>query len=113
MTDATPASFASHVRDRFLEHEIASQLVGETPLGRSVDLLLGGGRCHFLPKAGKYVDWGCRDDDKDLLELAESNGVNVVLTKSALDVVPPGTLPLLGLFATGVRSLFPTGVAVD
>lgn len=108
VTDATPASFASHVRDRFLEHEIALQLVGETALGRSVDLLLGGGRCHFLPNDGEYGECGCRDDDKDLLELAKNNGVTVVLTKSGLETVPIDTLPLLGLFAAGVPFYLPT-----
>ncbi|KAI7570447.1 alkaline phosphatase, partial [Hortaea werneckii] len=47
LTDATPAVFASHVRRREMEDEIAAQMVGvDHPLGRMVDLMFGGGRCH-------------------------------------------------------------------
>jgi alkaline phosphatase len=65
ITDATPACFASHVNYRMEQDLIAQQEVGEHPLGRGkhrylrscskansilvVDLMLGGGRCHFLP----------------------------------------------------------------
>lgn len=47
---ATPAGFASHVIHRDFESSIASQLVGKThPLGQTVDILMGGGLCFFLP----------------------------------------------------------------
>jgi alkaline phosphatase len=49
ITDATPACFASHVNMRQYEDRIAEQEIGEHPLGRVVDLIFGGGRCHFLP----------------------------------------------------------------
>lgn len=42
VTDATPACFASHVDNRFKENTIAEQLVGDTPLNRTVDLIFGG-----------------------------------------------------------------------
>lgn len=42
VTDATPACFASHVIDRGYENSIAEQLIGNSPLNRSVDLLFGG-----------------------------------------------------------------------
>ena len=42
ITDATPASFASHVVDRNYENTIAEHLIGNGLLNRSVDLLFGG-----------------------------------------------------------------------
>ena len=42
ITDATPASFASHVIDRGYENAIAEQLIGNGPLNMTVDLLFGG-----------------------------------------------------------------------
>ncbi|KAI5277887.1 vacuolar alkaline phosphatase [Ascosphaera acerosa] len=60
LTDATPACFAAHARHRTYEDLIAAQmagLAGAHPLGRVVDLLLGGGRCHFLPNT---TDGSCR-----------------------------------------------------
>ena len=47
ITDATPAAFSSHVDYRFQEDLIAQHQLGEYPFGRAVDLILGGGRCHF------------------------------------------------------------------
>ena len=46
ITHATPASFGSHIRDRNDEAGIAPQLIGG-----QVDLLFGGGRKFFLPRA--------------------------------------------------------------
>ena len=48
MTDATPATFASHIYDRNEEDKIALQLNGNQPLGRVVDLMFGGGLVYFL-----------------------------------------------------------------
>lgn len=48
LTDATPASFASHIYDRDQEHKIALQLNGNQPLGRVVDLMFGGGLVYFM-----------------------------------------------------------------
>ena len=42
ITDATPACFASHVVDRGYENTIAEQLIGNSPLNRTVDLMFGG-----------------------------------------------------------------------
>lgn len=41
ITDATPAAFSSHVDQRFQEDMIAEQQLGEYPLGRMVDLIIG------------------------------------------------------------------------
>lgn len=101
ITDATPACFASHVRRREMEDAIADQLIGNGPLGRTVDLILGGGRCHFLPNT---VEGGCRADDSDLIKQAEKKGWNYIFDRHDFDGLKNGSaveLPLLGLFAPG------------
>lgn len=99
ITDATPACFAAHVNRRDEEDRIAEQEVGDYPLGRVVDLILGGGRCHFLPNT---TEGSCRKDDKDIVELAKTNGFNYVDDRKGFDSLNFGSaakLPLLGLFA--------------
>lgn len=100
ITDATPACFASHVRVREMEDSIASQEVGEHPLGRVVDLMLGGGRCHFLPNTNSG---SCRGDDRDITKLAqEEYGWGYINDREGFDSLSLGenvTLPLMGLFA--------------
>jgi alkaline phosphatase len=100
ITDATPACFASHVKMRMEEDLIAQQEVGEHPLGRVVDLMLGGGRCHFLPNS---TEGSCRDDDRDITKLAEEKyGWKYIDNRKAFDDLKLGSavkLPLLGLFA--------------
>lgn len=99
ITDATPACFAAHVNLRGEEDRIAEQLAGDHPLGRVVDLILGGGRCHFLPNG---TQGSCRDDDKDIVELAKKNGFNYLDSRQDFDGLKLGSsvkLPLLGLVA--------------
>ena len=99
ITDATPACFAAHVNQRAEEDRIAEQEVGDYPLGRVVDLMLGGGRCHFLPNT---TEGSCRGDDKDVVKLAKSNGFSYVDDREGFDGLNFGSsvdLPLLGLFA--------------
>lgn len=100
ITDATPACFASHVLLRGMQDEIALQEIGHGPLGRSVDLMLGGGRCHFLPKSASE---SCREDNVDVVGMAqEKYGWNYVDTRKGFDSLNGGDnaqLPLLGLFA--------------
>ncbi|GAB7349111.1 hypothetical protein MBLNU459_g8059t1 [Dothideomycetes sp. NU459] len=101
ITDATPACFASHVRKREMEDSIAEQLIGGGPLGRSVDLILGGGRCHFLSNS---TEGSCRQDDVDVLHKADKKGWNYISTRDDFDGLKLGSsvkLPLLGLFAPG------------
>lgn len=101
ITDATPAVFASHVNMRSEEDTIAEQLLGANPLGRSVDLMLGAGRCHFLPQG---APGSCRKDDKDLVQTARDTGFTYIDNKDAFNLLDRGynvTLPLLGLFAEG------------
>ncbi|TFK60646.1 alkaline phosphatase-like protein [Pluteus cervinus] len=76
ITHATPAGFASHVIHRDFESSIASQLVGKThPLGQTVDILMGGGLCFFLPIGS---EGSCRTDDTDLITWARGNGFEVL-----------------------------------
>lgn len=99
ITDATPACFASHVHQRSEEDRIAEQMVGDYPLGRVVDLMFGGGRCHFLPNS---ADRSCRGDNKDVVELARKNGFNYIDNRKAFDDLKGGSglrFPMLGLFA--------------
>ena len=100
ITDATPATFASHVKIREEEDAIARQLVGDThPLGHVVDLLFGGGRCHFLPND---TDGSCREDGVDVVKIAQDRGYSYVSTRKEFDSLEHGNsvkLPMLGLFA--------------
>ena len=99
ITDATPACFAAHVNMRDEEDRVAEQEIGEQPLGRVVDLILGGGRCHFLPNS---TDGSCRRDDKDVVAMAKTNGFSYLNDRKGFDSLELGStvqLPLLGLFA--------------
>ncbi|MCJ1272886.1 hypothetical protein MMC21_000675 [Puttea exsequens] len=100
LTDATPACFAAHVNRRDEEDTIAEQMVGiGHPLGRMVDLLMGGGRCHFLSNS---TVGSCRGDEKDVRTMAEDDGWSYVSDRKAFDGLKLGSaveLPLLGLFA--------------
>jgi len=99
ITDATPACFAAHVNMRSEEDRIAEQLLGEYPLGQVVDLILGGGRCHFLPNT---TEGSCRADDKDMIALAKNKGHQYIEDRKSFDGLKGGRaveLPLLGLIA--------------
>jgi alkaline phosphatase len=100
VTDATPASFAAHMSDSAHENEIALQLIGDTPLGRTVDLLFGGGLCHFLPE----VRGSCRTDGIDVIALAKSRGIDV-LDRWDFDRHCSDRLPVMGLFNIHVQPL--------
>ena len=84
-----------------MEDEIALQMIGETqPLGsgRMVDLMMGGGRCRFLPRSS---DGGCRGDEVDVTQLAEERGWRYVSSREEFDALDEieEPLPLLALFA--------------
>jgi alkaline phosphatase len=90
VTHATPAAFAAHVRHRDREDEIAEQL-----LAKRIDVILGGGARHFLPREEKLG----RKDGRDLLHAARGAGVVVVRDRAELFAAPPAAARLLGLFA--------------
>ncbi|KAM0431066.1 hypothetical protein ACHAPT_005704 [Fusarium lateritium] len=98
--DATPACFNSHVRIREMEDEIALQQIGEGALGRTVDLMLGGGRCNYLAKG---TEGSCRADDTDVIKIAtEKHNWTYTDNRSGFDALKGGEnvqLPFLGLFA--------------
>ncbi|KAK6458513.1 vacuolar alkaline phosphatase [Scheffersomyces xylosifermentans] len=100
VTDATPAVWAAHAKDRAYEDTIAEQLLGEHPLGRVPDLILGGGRTYFYPDT---EEGGSRSDDRNLIEEVQANGTwTYAGNREEFDQLQLGenvTLPLLGLFA--------------
>jgi alkaline phosphatase len=103
ITHATPASFSAHVVDRDMEDQIASQQIGDNPLGRTVDLLLGGGICHFLPNT---IDTSCRSDDVDIWNVSTKKygWTTVIQDRQEFDKLSTAAdvLPLIGLFTADV-----------
>ncbi|RMZ77176.1 hypothetical protein DV737_g4482, partial [Chaetothyriales sp. CBS 132003] len=99
ITDATPACFAAHANRRSYEDLIATHLLGDYPLGRMVDLIIGGGRCHFLPNT---TSGSCRADDRDLVSFAKDNGYAYIDNRKDFDNLKAKgnvQLPLLALVA--------------
>jgi alkaline phosphatase len=90
VTDATPAAFVAEVASRKSEQQIAEQLLAE-----KVDVVLGGGRGWFVPKAAG----GRRTDDRDLLAEARGAGAGVATDLAGLASLQ--RTPALGLFAEG------------
>jgi alkaline phosphatase len=66
-----------------------------------VDLMLGGGRCHFLPNT---TDGSCRADSRNLVAEAQSKfGFSYIDDRKSFDALQKGVnvkLPLLGLLAS-------------
>lgn len=91
ITHATPAVYASHVRNRDNEAAIASQY-----LDSGVDVLLGGGKQFFVTKDEKG-----KRTDKNLLGDFKAKGYQVVESANNLKAVPAkeGT-KVLGLFGS-------------
>ena len=88
ITDATPAAFAAHVKDRRDEHMIAEQLVKS-----DVNILFGGGRAFFLSETEKGSK---RKDSRNLVEEARKKGYKVVET--ADEMKKATGKKMLGLF---------------
>ncbi|KAG8723823.1 hypothetical protein FRC12_024423, partial [Ceratobasidium sp. 428] len=100
VTDATPASFASHIWDRNQEDKIAVQLIGDRPMGRVVDLLFGGGLVYFQPNTTRG---SARSDSRDLIGESQVAGVHTLASRADFDALEGGTkatLPMLGLFSS-------------
>ncbi|KAI7862119.1 alkaline-phosphatase-like protein [Spinellus fusiger] len=99
ITHATPASFSAHVPGRESENNIALQQIGYNPLGRTVDLMLGGGACEFT---SNLTENSCRLDTRDVFnEAKDVFGWTVQKTRAEFDTLTPEstTLPLMGLYA--------------
>jgi len=97
ITHATPASFASHVKSRKGETEIAEQL-----LENKVNVLLGGGKQFFLPQS---VTGSKRKDDRDLL--AEARSAGYLLAETGDDLDKANGAYVLGLFQMKELTTFP------
>ena len=102
ITHATPAATYAHLCHRDGENAIAAQLVpggaGYNPkLGSDgIDVLLGGGWQHFLPKGA--AEGSVRSDGRNLVDELKAGGYRHVTTAAALNAVPATTSKLLGLF---------------
>jgi alkaline phosphatase len=93
----------AHVANRNSYAKIAEHEIGYGhPLGPSVDILMGGGRCYFKPKSDPT---SCRSDEIDLLKFATDNGYHIMQNRSAFDAIEKGMgsvrLPYMGLFNDG------------
>ncbi|MFD7521197.1 alkaline phosphatase [Paenibacillus chitinolyticus] len=89
ITHATPAVYASHVRNRDNESAIASQYLNDG----NVDVLFGGGKQFFLSKEEKG-----KRADKTIIPDFEKEGYKVVYDKQGLASLDGKTGKALGLF---------------
>ncbi|CAO3609314.1 unnamed protein product [Mucor hiemalis] len=98
ITHATPAAFSAHINWRDWENQIAEHQLGYTPLGRTLDLMFGGGLCEFQSNT---TEGSCRQDDKDLIKEGKNDfGWELVTTRKEFDNLDENTkVPLMGLFA--------------
>lgn len=71
-------------------------------MGPTVDIIMGGGRCHFTPQATKD---SCREDDIDLLSYAKGQGYSVFQDRKSFE--KKQKLPYVGLFTEGKRIFTP------
>lgn len=101
ITHATPAATYAHVCHRDGENTIAAQMTPggagyNTALGDGIDVILGGGRRHFLPKGASGSK---RSDVRDLLSEMKAGGYTYVSNRSEFNAAAPGAgQRLLGLF---------------
>lgn len=106
ITHATPATTYAHVCNRNGENTIATQMVpnGEgfnTALGDGIDVVLGGGKRHFLPST---ESGGRRTDSRNLVTEMETAGYDYVTNTAELLAAPDTTEKLLGLFTSSDMS---------
>lgn len=98
ITHATPASFAAHASNRFLENEIAVSL-----LEVEADLMYSGGARNFIPSgktvelAPSFTSRSKRKDQRDLLQEAKEKGYALVHNKKQM--IENRRSKVLGLFA--------------
>jgi alkaline phosphatase len=105
VTHATPAATYAHICHRDLENDIAAQVVPggagfNVALGAGVDVLMGGGRKHFLPDT---VTGGYRTDGRDLMAELSAKGYAVATDRAGFDALPASGR-LIGLFTASHMS---------
>ncbi|WHX50408.1 alkaline phosphatase [Paenibacillus woosongensis] len=101
ITHATPAVYASHVRNRDNENAIASQY-----LDSGIDVLFGGGESFFLTKEERG-----KRSDKNLLPEFEAKGYKVVKTGQGLSKLSAKDSKVLGLFGSSHVAYVPDRTA--
>ncbi|NEW05174.1 alkaline phosphatase [Paenibacillus sp. SYP-B3998] len=89
ITGATPAVWASHVRQRSNQNAIASQY-----LNSGVNVFFGGGKVNFTTKDEKG-----KRTDKNIIPDFEAKGYKTAYDKNGLDAIPATADKALGLFA--------------
>ncbi|KAJ2587264.1 vacuolar alkaline phosphatase [Coemansia sp. RSA 1722] len=100
ITHATPGAFSAHTLSRNMEDLIAEYQIGNYSLGPVVDLMFGGGRCHFMPNT--QPESSCRMDDRDLWADAKAAGFRTLSSRKefdSLDTSDAKLLPVLGIMA--------------
>jgi alkaline phosphatase len=107
ITHATPATTYSHICNRNGENTIASQMVPgsanyNAKLGSDgIDVVLGGGRRHFLPKA---TAGSSRSDERNLVDEMKAKGYTYVDDRAELLATAATTSKVLGLFTSSDMS---------
>jgi len=107
VTHATPATTYAHICHRDLENDIAAQAVPggagyNAALGGGLDVLMGGGRKHFLPST---ASGGYRTDGRDLTAELTAGGYTVALDRAGFDAATAAnTGKLAGLFTSSHMS---------
>ena len=99
VTHATPASCYAHWYERNEENILAEQLVDA-----GVEVILGGGRRHFIPGGAKDEEGedSKREDDRDLIEEMEAKGYTYLWNRKGFEAVHVGSSgKVLGLFENG------------
>lgn len=98
VTHATPAAFYAHWYERDDENTVAEQFISRG----DIEVLLGGGRRHWLPQGALDPETGApskRADERDLIAEAQDLGYTYVWDHQGFQAVDPtATNRLLGLF---------------
>jgi alkaline phosphatase len=77
ISHATPASFGAHAKSRKSEAKIAENL-----LENKINVMLGGGRCYFLPKSDPNSK---REDERNLINEAKEAGYSYIKSEEELE----------------------------
>jgi alkaline phosphatase len=106
VTDATPGANAVYTSNRSASNGIASRYLDERDLN-GISVLLGGGRCQFVPKPTPDASCG-RADGRDLLGDFVKAGFSHVSTRTELLALRTGAAApkaLIGLFRNSHMSV--------